>query len=81
MKPANRKRTSRNSEVQLNERERRAKERAIKKLMPTHSKDVAIIRAANEKILRFLEEQNPTTFEIPREMVITMIFPGDDKGQ
>lgn len=63
-----------------NDRDRRAKERASKKLMTNHPKRPKVTGLFAE-VLRVGEEMNPVTFELPPELQVKVILPGDDKSK
>lgn len=65
-----------------NDRDRRAKERATKKLMTNQPKrPTTIVKGLFAEVLRVGEEMNPVTFELPPELQVKVILPGDDKSK
>lgn len=65
-----------------NDRDRRAKERATKKLMTnTPKRPTTKVMGLFAEVLRVGEEMNPVTFELPPELQVKVILPGDDKSK
>lgn len=65
-----------------NDRDRRAKERATLKIMTNQpKKPTAKHKGLLTKVVRVSEEMNPVTFELPPELQLKVILPGDDKSK
>lgn len=64
------------------DRDRRAKDRASKKLMSNQpKKPLTKVTGLFAEVLRVGEEMNPVTFELPPELQVKVVLPGDDKSK
>lgn len=64
-----------------NDRDRRAKQRATKRILARQKITPTKFKGFFEKATNSNEDSNPSSFDLPREMQLKVTLPGDDKSK